>query len=228
MSISENSSASRLDAAAAVKDRHYVTLCAEAGWSYQALPADTYGALHADSRRFVGRLISRAIKANPFADAARTASAVWREVSSAAVGHAASQLAEMAEYDSPLGLDLKILDNLTPCPADGAEDAADDCIGDVVDEDEIMGTSLPEQPRSAPAAAMSLGSHPPSASAGGSAMDQDDCSGESGFPSSSCTGMPRRVAVQAPPGQLLSGVLSESDEPACDSSLDVLRGVRCA
>ena len=55
----------------------------------------------------------------------------------------------MAVYKSP---DLKVLDNLTPYPAAGAEDAADDFIG----EHEIMGTSLPEQPRSPPAAAMQL------------------------------------------------------------------------
>ena len=119
--ISEHSCSSRLDAAMEAKDRRYAALCEEAGWVYQAFPVDTFGALHAESRQFVGRLIKKAIKANPFADAARTASAIWRGVSAAAVGRAAKQLAQMAEYDSPLGLNLKVLDNLTPCPLHDAE-----------------------------------------------------------------------------------------------------------
>ena len=56
----------------------------------------------------------------------------------------------MAGYESS---DLNAPDNLTPYPAAGAEDAADD----FVREHESMGISLPEQPRSTPAARSKVG-----------------------------------------------------------------------
>ena len=136
----------------------------------------TFGALHAESRQLVGRLIKKAIKANPFADASRTASAIWRAVSAAAVGRAAKQLAKTAEYDSPLGLDVRVLDNLTPCPLRDAEEAGSTCDDATDDADVDMGTSSCSRPSPVPAPA-ALGRVPPNASASrdraSAAMDSD-------------------------------------------------------
>ena len=70
MRLSENSPDARLDDAAAVNDRRYAMLRAENGWGYHALPSVSDGALHAYSRRLVGRLILRANVANRCQDSA--------------------------------------------------------------------------------------------------------------------------------------------------------------
>ena len=70
MRLSENSPIARLADTAAVNDRRYAMLRAENGWGYYALPSVSDGALHANSRRFVGRLILRVIVANRCKDSA--------------------------------------------------------------------------------------------------------------------------------------------------------------
>ena len=177
--ISESSMVSRLDTAAAHKDRISARLCAEAGWVFQAFPADTYGALHADSRRIVSRLITKAIKANPFAAKSRVASGIWRAISTAAVGRAARQLAEMAEYDSPLGLNVKILDSLAPGPeSEGSHAVHCDDNDDYGNGDESMGMLPYDQPSSPASPTVSPSEVRARPSAG---EMEDDASGGGGF-----------------------------------------------
>ena len=48
-----------MDQAAADKIRRYGALCAKAGWGFQPFIADTFGAMWADARHFIQRLIQR-------------------------------------------------------------------------------------------------------------------------------------------------------------------------
>ena len=93
-----------MDQAAEQKLKKSLEACRAAGWSFQPFVADTYGALRADARDFVKRVIKRYNhKVQPL-DEAEAGRAIWSTVSAAVMSRAAQQLSRLTALDSPLGM----------------------------------------------------------------------------------------------------------------------------
>jgi hypothetical protein len=88
---------SRSDQAAAAKRKKYDEGCARAGWAFQPIVGDTYGAYRADARKFFGQLLTKLQKKQAFEDPSRVAANMWRSLSAATVWRAARQLSRLSE-----------------------------------------------------------------------------------------------------------------------------------
>jgi len=82
-----------MDQAAADKIRRYGALCAKAGWGFQPFIADTFGAIRADARHFIQRLIQTKKERTDGIEASRFAASLWAMLSEAVVSRAAIQIA---------------------------------------------------------------------------------------------------------------------------------------
>jgi hypothetical protein len=86
------STGSRLDAAAELKLKKSKEVCTAAGWQFLPFVADTYGALRADARSFVGKLIDSLTEKSKHQPEGKLGLQVWQAISAAAVSRAARQL----------------------------------------------------------------------------------------------------------------------------------------
>jgi hypothetical protein len=85
---------SRLDVAADLKIKTSRDVCRQAGWQFLPFVADTYGAIRADARKFVGVLIDALKKKVVAQPQEHISQQVWRTVSAAAISRAAQQLSQ--------------------------------------------------------------------------------------------------------------------------------------
>ena len=111
-----------VDTAASNKLKRSKELCEYSGWAFLPFVADTFGALRCDARDFIRQVIARrSARFAPMtpADAGRS---IWSAISAAAISRAGTELARLANLDSPLNMPIAALSSPGPLQHPGPQE----------------------------------------------------------------------------------------------------------